>query len=432
MMMNGNKYDVIVIGGGTAGCSCAWNAGKLGLKTLLIEQNSFLGGSITSSLVIPAMKTSDNAINTDFFNELYKNLNEINGAITYCDGNKGWFNPELTKIILDKLMHDAGVDVIFESHVTNINTKANKILSICIDTIDNDNISCIDSGLSSPIETRYIVDGTGDGKICKKLNCEILENKNNSQPISLRFIMSGVNTKEFSNWIMSYDSDRNVTTSCDVEDRTYLSTAYTWDEGAKWALKPIFTEALTNGDLNIEDTNYFQIFSVAGTSDSIAFNAPRLLDNSLSRSDAYIQGRSAILRLSKFCQKYLPGFKNAHISSIANSLGIRVSERIKGKYIYTYEDLINGKTFENPVLISNYPVDIHSDKKDSSVLEKVYKEYQLPVEALMSDKYENLFFAGRCLSADFKAQAALRIIPSCFSMGEGVAKYIKKISSQSC
>ena len=56
-----NKYDVIIVGGGTAGVSCAWNCGIKGLKTLLIEQNSFLGGSITSSLVIPAMKTSENA-----------------------------------------------------------------------------------------------------------------------------------------------------------------------------------------------------------------------------------------------------------------------------------------------------------------------------------------------------------------------------------
>ena len=58
-----NKYDVIIAGGGTAGVSCAWNLGKRGIKTLIIEKNSFLGGSITSSLVIPAMKTSENAIN---------------------------------------------------------------------------------------------------------------------------------------------------------------------------------------------------------------------------------------------------------------------------------------------------------------------------------------------------------------------------------
>lgn len=114
-----------------------------------------------------------------------------------------------------------------------------------------------------------------------------------------------------------------------------------------------------------------------------------------------------------------------HIFHQLHTLGIRVSNRVKGKYIYTQDDLKEGKKFDNPVVISNYPIDIHSDKKDSSTLEKVYKEYQLPIEALMVK--DRLFVAGRCISADFEAQAALRIIPSCFSMGEGLAKYLVKI-----
>ena len=96
------------------------------------------------------------------------------------------------------------------------------------------------------------------------------------------------------------------------------------------------------------------------------------------------------------------------------------------KVIYTYDDLVLGKKFDNPVLISNYPVDIHSSKKDSSTLQKTMQEYQLPVESLIVDGYDNLYVIGRCISADFKAQAALRIIPSCFSMGEGLAKYLAK------
>ena len=181
--------------------------------------------------------------------------------------------------------------------------------------------------------------------------------------------------------------------------------------------------------LTVEDSNYFQLFSLAGTPDSIAFNAPRLLNNYDNRSKAYTEGRLSILRLANFCKKYLPGFENAYISSIANSLGVRVSNRVKGKYVYTYEDLINGKRFDNPVLISNYPVDIHSTSKDKSTLEKVYQEYQLPLESLQVDGFDDLFVIGRCISADFKAQAALRIIPSCFSMGEGLAKYLASIKS---
>jgi len=419
------KYDLLIVGGGTAGCAAAFSAGKLGLKVLLVEQNSFLGGSITSSLVVPAMKTAESSVNNDFYNKLYDELVKVNGAITYIDGNKGWFNPELTKIVLDKLLTDVNVELLFESKITKI--KEN--LSTYIVTIDSNNIDNREGVLSSYIETNNILDTTGDAKICQILNCEFLnKNENLSQPVNLRFIMSGVNTKEFSDWIMEYDKNRDVTTSCTVQGYTYLSTAYTWDNNFEWALKPLFMKAIKAGILKETDSNYFQLFSIAGTPDSIGFNAPRLIDKYKNKSEAYLSGRASILRLSNFCKKYLPGFKNSYISSIANSIGVRVSNRVKGQYVYTKQDLLSGKKFDNPVLISNYPIDVHSDKKDNSKLEKVYVEYQLPIESLIIK--DNLFVAGRCISADFEAQAALRIIPSCFSMGEGIAKYIASICNK--
>ena len=424
-----NKYDVVIVGGGTAGVSCAWNAGKLGLKTLIVEKNSFLGGSITSSLVIPAMKTSNNAINTDFYNELYNLLKKLGGAIKYSDGNIGWFNPELTKIALDILMNDANVDIKYEAMASSIQRKDNDNLLVYIDTIDSDNNQHSVDELLECIDTKYLVDATGDAKICKKLNVKFLNDNDNFQPKSLRFIMSGVDINKFSEWLLAFDTNREVTNSTTVDGTTYLTTAYTWDSQGNWALKPLFMDAIANNIITEADSNYFQIFSVAGTKDAIAFNAPRFIDNILDVSKAYTEGRLSILRLSNFCKKYLPGFENAYISSIANSIGTRVSNRVKGKYIYSYNDLITGKKFSRPVLISNYPVDIHSNKKDKSTLEKVDIEYQLPLESLMVEEFDNLFVIGRSISADFKSQAALRIIPSCFSMGEGLAKYLVSINS---
>ncbi len=416
-----NKYDVIVVGGGTSGCACAYTAAKLGLDTLLIEKNSYLGGTITSSLVVPAMKTSDNAINTNFFNILCNELKNIGGCITYSDGNAGWFNPELTKIALDKMMKDVGVNILFESYIDKIEEK---LLGYIV-TIGNDNTNEHNNELLLYTETNNIVDATGDAKILKKINgIEFLNDNDFSQPINLRFIMSGVNYKKFSQWLLNYDKNRDITSATDIDGKIYLSTAYTWDSCVDWALKPLFVDAIRKGIITEEDSNYFQIFSVAGAPDSIAFNCPRIIDTTLPRTDAYIKGRESILRLSQFCKEYFKGFENAYISSIANVLGVRVSNRVKGKYIYTKDDLVSGKKFAHPVVISNYPIDVHSDKKNSSKLQKVYKEYQLPIESLIVK--DNLFVVGRCLSAEFEAQAALRIIPSCFSMGEGVAKYIAK------
>ncbi len=57
------KYDLVVCGGGTAGAAAGYISAKLGLKTLIIEKKSHLGGTITSALVTPAMKSNTQNIN---------------------------------------------------------------------------------------------------------------------------------------------------------------------------------------------------------------------------------------------------------------------------------------------------------------------------------------------------------------------------------
>jgi len=95
------SYDVVIIGGGIAGISCAYNCAKNNLKTLLVEKNNYLGGLTTGGLVVPSMKSNDKNINTDFYNELVKYSKLNNAQITYGDGNKGWFNPILLKIVYE-------------------------------------------------------------------------------------------------------------------------------------------------------------------------------------------------------------------------------------------------------------------------------------------------------------------------------------------
>lgn len=418
-----NQYDVAVVGGGTAGCAAAYTAGKLGLKTLLIEKNIHLGGTITSGLVIPAMNSSQSQINTDFFNALVGELSDLKGQVTYQD-NPGWFNPELCKIALDRLMTKSNVEILFGAQISSIEAENNCITSLTISS----NI------LSECIAANYVVDATGNCEISEIAKCNFLPNQNQFQPVSLRFEMSGVDLKKFSHWLIDFDTDRNVTTAHNIDGQIHLSTACTWDKNKNWALTPLFDDAVDKGILIDTDRSYFQLFTVPGANGAVAFNCPRVCSepeidplNTHQTSKALIEAREAILRIAEFCKIYLPGFEKAYISNMADALGVRVSRRIKGKYIYTVDDLRSGKQFENPVLISNYPIDVHSNKNGESVLEHTTQDYQLPIESLMSADVDNLFVVGRCISADFLAQAALRIQPSCFSMGEGAAKYIYKL-----
>lgn len=429
-----NKYDVIIVGGGTAGCAAAYTAGKLGLKTLLIEKNIHLGGTITSALVVPAMKSGEHQINTDFYNELTAELYSIGGQATYQE-NKGWFNPELTKIALDTLMAKANVEVFFDCHIRNVILDGTRIKGVIISkemlSVYNDKIDKQDKELLVSIEAKYVIDATGNCEIGKLCGCKFLEEIQKDQPVSLRFMMGGIDIPHFADWLKEFDKDRNVTTVEDVDGFIHLSTAYTWDKGKSWALAPLFDDAVSKGILKDHDRNYFQIFTVAGMPSTIAFNCPRIIDYTetldvANMSKALQLARKNIFRLADFCRKYFPGFENSYISNIADMLGIRVSRRIKGKYIYTINDIKSGKKFKNPVVVSNYPVDVHSKDKNASTLEMV-KDYTLPLESLMSADIDNLFVAGRCISADFMSQGALRVQASCFSMGEGVAKYIASL-----
>ena len=460
-------YDVVVVGGGTAGVSAAYNSAKQGLKTLLLEKKIHLGGAMTSGLVVPVMNAGASEINRDFYNILVEKMAEKGAQIDF-DGNKGWFNPEILKIVLDELLTSVGVDIRFLTSIYGVKTDFNKkILSLdiqaeqitecinktysnnpsvirdlnpellfeCINAIDDNNNSTENYRLLERIETRYVIDATGNCDVGKISGCEFIENlENEYQPISLRFIMGGVDVQRFGEFLLKVDNNRETSPVLNIDGKTYVSTAYTWDKDANWALGKFFEKAVTEGVLTDFDCNYFQVFSLACCDGGVAFNCPRILENlditdNKGLSKALIQARESIYRLANFCKKTFPGFENAYISNIADDIGVRISRRIMGKYFYTERDLKEGKTFDNPVLMANYPIDVHSKDRDKSYFEKV-GYYQLPLECLMSRDYDNLFVVGRCLSADFKAQAALRVQQSCFSMGEGVAKYIAAIMKE--
>ena len=416
------KYDLVVIGGGTSGVSCAYTASTLGLKTLLVEKTDVLGGAITQGLVIPVMKLNSMDINTDFYKKLVSEASKHNAQATYGDNNNGWFNPELLKITLDKLINSSHCNVLFNTLPVSCKY---------FDNLGYFELNLKHNLLSLHIETDYIVDATANGEIFKILNYDFQEKNENSQSSSLRFIMSGINSKAFADWILNIDNNRNITTAYRFKDYIMVSTAYTWDKSKKWALEPIFEKAIKNGDLEYNDSAYFQVFSVPNTPDSIAFNAPRIIldDNEdildpFVYSRALIQGRERILRLSNFCKKYFKGFENSYISHISDTLGVRESHRIKGKYTFTKDDIINPKNFENIAFSSDYPIDIHSNKKGNDKLEYSKQNYNVPIECLISVNNDKLYGIGRIISADFEAQAALRTQMSCFSMGEAAAKDI--------
>ena len=245
--------------------------------------------------------------------------------------------------------------------------------------------------------------------------------------------MGNVDIEKFSEFILEVDKDENVTNTyrndIDTNSELHFTTACTWDTNKIWALDKYLQKGVSDGILAEFDRSYFQIFSIAGTTSQVAFNCPRInnyLDNPYLYSNELINAKQAIYRLYQFVKMNFPGFDNSIITNIATQTGIREQNRVKTKYVYTIDDLEAQKTFETPVLRANYGIDIHSAKKDSSILQKT-PNYELPIESLMSFDVKNLYVIGKIIGADFKTHSALRVQKSCMSMGEAVAKHIKTL-----
>lgn len=413
------KYDLIVAGGGTSGVAAAVIAAKNGLKVLLIEKNSFLGGTMTGVLVTPMMKNLLHEENF-FMKEILKRLSETGDSINYEGNNPGWFNPEVLKCVLDDICIDYGVEVLFDTIVISADSLGNKVESI----------ECFNKSGRQYFGAKYFIDATGDADLAALLKIPYdIGDYGQTQPVSLRFNMAGINIEKFALWLENYDTDREVTTVYHENGKTFLSTACTFDSGKNWSLRPLFEKGLEKKILKYSDCKYFQIFSIPGQEGSISFNCPRIdfPVNPLKAKDiskALVEGRKAIRRIAAFCKEFFPGFEQAYISTIANNLGVRDSRRIKGKYCLKKEDL--SRIMENPVAKSDYPFDVHSNSQNQSILSK-RAYYEIPLESLEVNEFDNLLIIGRSISADFLMQSSLRIQPNCIAMGEFAGKYIAQI-----
>lgn len=420
-------WDLIVIGGGTSGTVAAISAARGGAKTLLVERNSFLGGTMTGALVTPMMENflpDGTQLQDGLYTEIINRLKQTGDCSDFKGRNPAWFNSEMLKCTLDDLCEESGVSVLFDTALVDAETDNSTIHHIKVHN---------KSG-TSKLKARFYIDATGDADLASQAGVEWESGDNGkNQAMSLRFNMANIDTEKFAAWLLEIDPDSNITEVDYKKDGEILiHTAYTWDKG-DWKLKPYFEQAIADGVLTTEDSAYFQVFSIPGQKGALSFNCPRIYSekplNPLDTKDisyAYTQGRKQIRRIAAFCKQYLVGFEHAYISQIAPNLGVRDSRRIKGKYRLNENDIISGKKVHYPCAKSNYPIDIHAYNKDQGTLKELNKNdyYEIPIESLMPEKIDNLLVIGRSICATFKAQASLRIQPNCISMGEHAGMYL--------
>ena len=173
------EYDVVVVGGGMAGCGAALAAGRAGCKTILVENTSALGGLATMGIVnIPLDFLS--GIGTDMF----ARLTELNGL------RKRNSNPETHKLVLDRMMKDANVELLFVTPLVDTIVEGNTVKGIVIHTKEG----------RKAIFGKRFVDASGDSDLVYFAGGEVEVGRDHdhmSMGCSLEFVLGGVDINKY-------------------------------------------------------------------------------------------------------------------------------------------------------------------------------------------------------------------------------------------
>lgn len=414
--------DVVICGGGVAGCMAAMAAADEGKRVALIEQFGQVGGSATAGLVTPLMpmfmKAKEMEKGDPCCSYLSEELNARMMAEGGATGNGRFFDPMTMRLILEQMVVERGVKLFYHTFLCDADVKDGAVKAVIVQN---------KSGRGY-IQGNLFIDCTGDGDLGVLAGAGYRkgdEETGKNQPVSLRYLVGGVDIPAFDAFVREYfvPGKHNYWYEPETGGLEISITSNTYD---KCPLTPVFLKGIENGDLIEDDLAYWQMFFVSGRRDSLALNNPEFFDHTdASNADdmTYIQveGKKAVLRQLRFYKKYFKGFENAYLSEIADMVGVRESRRLETDLVLTAEDMVSYRKFPDAICRNNYHVDIHG--KNLKLVKQEQKAdtapyYEIPYRSLTVRGFENLLVAGRCVGSDFVAQSSLRIQPVCRALGE--------------
>lgn len=402
-MLTNDYYDLIVIGGGTAGTLCAIAAARSGLKTAVIERNSWLGGMACGS-GLTEMNAAGfqsrplyHGLEEEIFNQLIESGHgEYHFAVPMSSNkevkvDRLRYDPEILKVILEEKAVSAGVDIFYDSELT----EAEEREDCCRITVRN-------LYTTWNMEASYLADASGNANLIRTLGGDTIKTPEEKQLTStLMFRISGVDIQKLNEFLNSGQ------------------------------LPSVIREGLSREVLK---GKILALTPIPGSRD-VSVNATRAqgdYEDSRSCSRSVIQARSQILPILEFIKEQIPGAEEATLSSIAPFFGVRDGRRIHGAYKLTLDDLENMTRFEDSVACGCYPMDIHDPVTNTIIWKVLPGVYHIPYRSLLPVGFHRTLVIGKCLAADKEAFAAIRVMPIMMNVGESAGYLFRLAKERKC
>ena len=403
-----DQYDVIVAGGGPAGCTAAAAAAREGAKTLLIEESGMLGGMGTGGLV-PSwcpFWDKEKIIYRGMAEHILNAAKALSAHILPQDLDWVPIDHEALKRVYDQFVTGYGVDVLFFTSLVAANTNdQGEVTSI---------IAANQSGLTA-YQAKIFVDCTGDADLAAFAGAAFAHGGDGGflMPASLCFVVSNVDAYGYR---FDHDSGLNYGTMQGTNPKSAIH---------KIAADPKYPL--------VTDTHLCHQIIGPGT---VGFNAGHLFHvdstDPASVSKAMIEGRELAHQIHEGLKEYFPSaFASSFLVYSAPLMGIREGRRILGDYTLTIDDYLTKRTFPDEISRNSYYIDLHLTKEESESLaqqgvsrEQINRRYApgeshgIPYRSLLPRSLANVIVAGRSISCDRQIQGSVRTMPNCLCMGE--------------
>ena len=415
-MLSSSSYPVVVVGGGPGGIMAAMACASCGVKTLLVEQGAFLGGTATRSVIGPIspFHYQDEQIIRGFPQRLIDRMVSLGGATGHlkCINPRGTgsyiclYDHETYKYAAQEMLLEAGVEILFHACVQQVIKSGGAVVGVVLGSRFG----------SMPIQSQIVIDATGDGDVAVLAGEEysIGNAEGKMQPASLMFEMANVDTQALYDYILK--NPQQFTRRSDLvnvhggHDQNGLS--YFVAQG----YVSLVRQAVENGTLRFGRDN---IHTITGFHPGwVHFNSVRLSGyNTLDlweRSAAEKDGRRQMESIAAFMKKKVPGFEHAFIARAGCEIGIRETRHIQGMYQLTADDVISGKKFEDAISRGGFAIDSHLEKPmaGSAGVGGIWRDlndcYDIPYRCLIPLRTDGLLLAGRSISGDAEAHASFR------------------------
>ncbi|MDF1512586.1 MAG: FAD-dependent oxidoreductase [Anaerolineae bacterium] len=386
-----DRVDILIVGGGMTGVAAALSAARMGAKVLIIEQFNCLGGVATAGWHnhLSQFNTwaSDQRVVGGIAHELSARLIEEGFATT--DGSCVDFNVEGLKLVLDQMMAEAGVKVLYYTFFCDTLVENGAVIGGIIQN---------KSGRQAVLAYQ-VIDTTGDADVAAYAGAPFKKGRPEDglcQPTTLMFMLEGVDWPRVAAWRTNYQMEEAwLKAQADGIMEPFQNQIMGW-----W-----HTDVLPS-QVGVNMTHMTHIDATI-TADL---------------TKATIEGRRQAHHLTEVFRQVVPGMENCYLISTAAALGLRESRRIEGEVTLTEQDMISRREWEDAIGYGSFYIDIHNPA-GPGMSDQTYRpepgfHYQIPYRVMVPQGVDNLLVAGRCVSVTHIALGSIRIMLTCMVMGE--------------